>query len=72
MKKLILKVKFAHKKDIVHFLAERLVLMIQTNVVLSQEKQLYISYIPSHWRRQYLEKGYNQSELLAKTLAKML
>lgn len=72
LKKLILKVKFGHKKDIISFLAERLALLIQTNEVLSQEAQLYISFVPSHWRRKYLEKGYNQSELLAKELAKQL
>ena len=34
--------------------------------------QLFISYVPSHWRRQYYEKWYNQSKLLAKSLANEL
>jgi len=89
MKKLILKVKFGHKKDVVPFLAQRLALLVQTNAILSKYLQtsfeeaksplppftkggVYVSYIPSHRRRRYLEKGYNQSELLAKALAKEL
>jgi ComF family protein len=81
LKKLILKVKFSHKKDVVPFLAERLALMIQTNTKLQSllstdmqkgQTQLFVSFVPSHWRRKYLEKGYNQSELLAKELANQL
>jgi ComF family protein len=75
LKKLILKVKFGHKKDIVTFLAERLALLVQTHGKLAplvQEHQLFLSFVPSHWRRKYLEKGYNQSELLAKALANQL
>ncbi|MDR3169201.1 MAG: double zinc ribbon domain-containing protein, partial [Candidatus Peribacteria bacterium] len=71
MKKLILKVKFGHKKDVVPFLAGRLALLVQTNEQL-QGKKLSISFVPSHRRRKYLEKGYNQSELLAKELANQL
>ncbi|MDR0650185.1 MAG: double zinc ribbon domain-containing protein [Candidatus Peribacteria bacterium] len=75
LKKLILKVKFGHKKDIVAFLAERLALLVQTHSKLAplvSQHQLFLSFVPSHWRRKYLEKGYNQSELLAKTLANQL
>jgi ComF family protein len=69
MKKLILKVKFGHKKDIVSFLSERLALLVQTNTTCNPS---FVSYVPSHRRRKYLGKGYNQSELLAKELAKQL
>ena len=87
MKKLILKVKFGHKRDIVPFLAERLALLVQTNSSIYPpargegakreggyvpHPQLFLSFIPSHRRRKYLEKGYNQSELLAKELANQL
>lgn len=75
LKKLILKVKFGHKKDIVDFLAERLSLLMLTNENLSslvETHQLFISFVPSHWKRKYLEKWYNQSELLAKALANQL
>jgi ComF family protein len=74
-KKLILKAKFAHKKDVISFLAQRLTLLVYTNQQLKSKfeyNQLFISYIPSHWRRQYYEKWYNQSELLAKSLANEL
>ncbi|MDR2190492.1 MAG: double zinc ribbon domain-containing protein [Candidatus Peribacteria bacterium] len=73
LKKLIIKVKFGHKKDIISFLAERLALLVQTNTLLkNQHSPLIITFVPSHWRRKYLEKGYNQSELLAKELANQL
>lgn len=74
-KKLILKAKFAHKKDVIPFLSERLALMVHTNNQLKSilnSGQLFISYIPSHRRRQYYEKWYNQSKLLADSLAKQL
>lgn len=75
LKKLILKAKFAHKKDVISFLAQRLALLVQTNQQLKsklENGQLFISYVPSHWRRHYYEKGYNQSKLLAKSLANEL
>ena len=71
MKKLILKAKFAHKKDVISFMAQRLALLVQTNQKLKpilENNQLFISYVPSHWRRKYYEKWYNQSQLLAKSL----
>lgn len=75
LKKLILKLKFYHKKDIGDFLAQRAELMILTHEKLSQALEsgdLVISWVPSHWWRHYIEKGYNQSEILAKGLAKRL
>ena len=75
IKKLILKLKFYHKKDIWPFLAQRLSLLTQTHQTLSEalnQGNLIISFIPSHRWRHYFEKGYNQSELLAKHLAKEL
>lgn len=75
LKKLILKAKFAHKKDVIPFMAERLALLVQTNSILSsklENGQLFISFVPSHWKRKYFEKWYNQSELLAKALANQL
>ena len=74
-KKLILKAKFAHKKDVIWFLAKRLALLVQTNQQLKSKletSQLFVSYVPSHWKRKYYEKWYNQSELLAKSLANEL
>jgi predicted amidophosphoribosyltransferase len=56
-------------------LAQRLSLLTQTHQTLSEalnQGNLIISFIPSHRWRHYFEKGYNQSELLAKHLAKEL
>lgn len=72
MKRIILKVKYFHKKDMVNFLAERLSLAIQTNQTLithSDKKMTIITYVPSHRYRRIFIKGYNQSQLLAKALA---
>lgn len=75
LKKLILKLKFHHKSDIAGFLAERGALLTQLNPDLTlamQKDQLFISFVPSHRYRKYFQKGYNQSELLAKELATQL
>ncbi len=75
IKKLILKLKFYHKKDLGDFLAERLSLHILTNQYLLdavEAKSLYLTWVPSHWIRHYIQKGYNQSKVLAQQLAKKL
>ena len=74
-KSLILKAKFAHKKDVIWFMSQRLALLVKTNQQLKsklENSELFVSYIPSHWIRRYYEKGYNQSMLLAKSLANEL
>lgn len=75
LKKLILKIKFYHKKDLAHFLAERMAFLVQLNAYLAnawEQKTLVISYVPSYWYRKYFQKGYNQSELLARHLGALL
>jgi putative gluconate periplasmic binding protein with phosphoribosyltransferase domain, GNT I system len=75
LKKLILKLKFYHKKDIALFLAERGALLIQLNPYLSsslEKHQLFLSFVPSHRYRRYFQKGYNQSELLATSVSNLL
>lgn len=73
IKRLILKLKYFHKKDIAEFLSQRLVLAFQMNQILQkqsfQKKKIYISWVPSHWFRKYFIKWYNQSEILAKKFA---
>lgn len=74
-KKLILKAKFSHKKDVIWFMAKRLALLVHTNQQLKtklENFELFVSYVPSHRRRRYYEKWYNQSILLAKSLANEL
>ncbi len=82
LKKLIIKLKYFHKKDISTFLIDRLVLALQANESFQKKidyfefwilnSELIISFIPSHRYRHYFIKGYNQSEVLAKKLSKIL
>lgn len=82
LKKLIIKLKYFHKKDISNFLIDRLIIALQTNESFQKEfhhsefwilpSKLIVSFIPSHRYRHYFIKGYNQSKLLAKKLSKKL
>lgn len=73
LKKLILALKFYHKKDIWDFLASRLKLVIWSNQYFHDKlDKVVISYIPSHRWRRYFVKWYNQSQILAQLLAEKL
>ena len=76
IKKLILWLKYYHRRDISAFLGERLALALQSHEYLSQSlilnSQFLITYVPSHRIRKYITKWYNQSELLAQQLCKAL
>jgi len=75
IKKLIRELKFSHKYDTASFLAERLSLLIQSNPWLIEAQRselLFVTFVPSHRRRKWVVKGYNQSELLAKNVAKIV
>jgi len=75
LKKLILKLKYYHQKDVVDTLLDRMILSIQTNKSLwnaIQHKNACLTYVPSHWWRKYIQKWYNQSEILAQRLADKL
>lgn len=72
LKRLILGLKFQHQYTISAFLAQKLALLIQAHPTLAQaaiHHHLLITSVPSHRRRKRIIKGYNQSELLAKTVA---
>lgn len=72
IKKLILSLKYYHKKDVAQFLAKRVALLILTNPTLQHaihQHKLFVTYVPSHWRRRRFVKGYNQSYLLAEIVA---
>ncbi len=72
IKKLILHLKFFHRYDVVWFFADRLSLLIQTNPSFTEAKaqwMLFVTFVPSHRRRRWVVKWYNQSELLAKQVA---
>jgi predicted amidophosphoribosyltransferase len=67
--------KYYHKRDVVDFLIDRVVLAIYANQTLVrrfEKGDMIISGIPSHWYRRYFVKGYNQSYLLSETLADKL
>lgn len=75
LKKLIIKLKYDHRYDIAIFLAQRLALSIQSNQALMRQIKkypTYITHVPSHRRRKRFFRWYNQSEILAKALAKEL
>ncbi len=76
LKTLIIKLKYFHKKDISNFLIDRLDIALQTNQTLQRQQykhpQTFITYIPSHWTRKYIIKGYNQSEVLANKLSQKI
>lgn len=75
LKKIVLKLKYYHKKDVVDFLIDRICLAIYANHTLNSKIEkwnIIISWIPSHRYRKYFVKWYNQSYLLAKNLSKKL
>lgn len=72
LKKIVLKLKYYHKRDVVDFLIDRVVMAIYANNDLMKklnEWNMIISGIPSYWYRRYFVKWYNQSYLLAWRLA---
>lgn len=76
IKKLILWLKYSHRRDIASFLGERLTLALQSHEtlwkLLSDDSKPLITYVPSHRIRKYITKWYNQSELLAQRLSQSL
>src|SRR5690606_9960942 len=67
--------KYNHRRSLAPFLAERLSFLIQTHPLLVDaydKGNLVVTRVPSHRRRTWWVKGYNQSELLARSLAKKL
>lgn len=71
LKKIILKLKYYHRRSVVDFLVDRVCLAVYSNMTLSKKIEKWrvlISGIPSHWYRRYFVKWYNQSYLLAKNL----
>lgn len=75
LKKIILKLKYYHRRSVVEFLIQRVCLAIYANQTLSNKIwkwKVVVSWIPSHRHRRYFVKWYNQSYLLAKQLWKNL
>jgi ComF family protein len=72
LKKIILKLKYYHKKDFWEFLAERLKYLVLINPEIQNEKNIILTSIPSYWYRKYFVKWYNQSEILCDNLKNIL
>lgn len=76
IKQLITKFKYKHQKDLVDFLVDRLIVILQTNQKFNIKPNLsnlsnpsnLISYIPTHRYREHFVKGYNQSQVLAENI----
>ena len=73
IKKLLLQMKYYHKYSIVDFFVKKLTLNSLSNPILSSiindKKHTLITYVPSHRRRRYMVKWYNQAQLLASWFA---
>lgn len=72
-KRLILRLKYHHQYAVADFFAQRLQRLLQTNESLQQDIQswsTWLTHIPSHRRRHYITKWYNQSQLLADRISK--
>lgn len=72
IKKLIRQLKYYHRGDIAQFLGERLALAVQSHDLITYKSKLIVTYVPAHWYRHYIIKGYNQSKLLAQSLSSFL
>lgn len=75
VKKLILALKYYHRWNIAEWFGSKLALLLQTNTTFWKNwlsDYSIVTHIPSHRTRKYFTKWYNQSELLAKELAKQL
>lgn len=70
LKKLLINLKYYHKKDVWEFLAQRLFLVISAEKI-SENSKIILTYVPSHWIKTLFTRGYNQSEILAKNLAQI-
>ena len=76
IKKLITQLKYYHRAHISTFLGQRLALALESHETLWTSKihnsSFIITYVPSHWIRHHITKGYNQSELLANAVSQAL
>lgn len=73
IKKLLLKLKFFHKRHIAEFLAKRLYLNIVTNEeIMKHPENIIITFVSSHWYRHHFVKWYNQSQLIAENIGKIM
>lgn len=73
IKKLLLKLKFFHKRHIAEFLAKRLFLNIVSNEeIMKEEWNIIITFVSSHWYRHHFVKWYNQSQLIGENIGRLM
>jgi ComF family protein len=74
IKRLIKKFKYHHQYHLSDFFAEQLSLHFLSNTYMQDchHENTIITWVPSHRWRRYIVKWYNQSQLLARSLAKRL
>lgn len=71
IKKLILDLKFHHRYQTGQYLWEKLALLIASDPFFDSKTTL-VTHAPSHRWRRHIEKWYNQSQILAETVAQVL
>jgi ComF family protein len=71
IKKLILDLKFHHRYQTGQYLGEKLALLIASDPFFDAKTTL-VTHTPSHRWRKHIEKWYNQSQILADTVAQIL
>ncbi len=77
IKKLIKNFKYYHQYDVADYLAQRLYFHIASHpfwarTIRNHPEKTIVTSVPSHWRRKHITKWYNQSEILARSVAKKL
>jgi len=76
LKKLIIQLKYHHKKEIAEFLAQRVFRAIESNQALQAQIKKYeinnqntiITFVPAHRYKEIFIKWYNQAEMLAQRI----
>lgn len=74
IKKLLINLKYNHQKVLWEFMAQRLFLLMCSNPRLHQDienKNILITYVPSHWIKIIFKRWYNQSKVIAEALSKI-
>jgi len=73
IKKLIIKLKYQHRQSTKTLLGQQLFFSLMSNTYrsdkVSKNQKIYLTFVPSHRRRKYFVKWYNQSQLLAQEIA---
>lgn len=73
VRQLITHLKYGKGRKIAHIIGSKLATLIYTTELIGQIQtyawQVVITAVPTHWIKKYFTRWYNQSELLAKSIA---